>query len=205
MDSNAVKWLCFTGSAEDYPAWSTKFTAFMQTKGLFKSLLGKEVIPEEIAPLAEDASAEQQAQRQAKVQQRNKEIEDIKERNNNVWCHIALALEKTSLMYIRHDCLSQDGTGDGAKAWRFTAATLFQRGKACKKPVYKITRTVVYKENNRKSIRQWQCTPEVDVTEIRKHQCNAKFVMSVEIQDILQNNATREAQQFAPNATNEVI
>ena len=118
MDSNAVKWLCFTGSAEDYPAWSTKFTAFMQTKGLFKSLLGKEVIPEEIAPLAEDASAEQQAQRQAKVQQRNKEIEDIKERNNNVWCHIALALDKTSLMYIRHDCLSQDGTGDGAKAWR---------------------------------------------------------------------------------------
>ena len=72
----------------------------MQTKGLFKSLLGKEVIPEEIAPSAEDASAEQQAQRQAKVQQRNKEIEDIKERNNNVWCHIALALDKTSLMYI---------------------------------------------------------------------------------------------------------
>ena len=70
---------------------------------------------------------------------------------------------------------------------------------------YEETYTVVYKENNRKSIRQWQCTPEVDVTEIRKYQCNPKFVMSVEIQDILQNNATREAQQFAPNATNEVI
>ena len=28
-------------------------------------------------------------------------------------------LDKTSLMYIRHDCLSTDGTGDGAKAWRF--------------------------------------------------------------------------------------
>ena len=65
-----------------------------------------------------DASDEVIAQRQAQVQQRNKEIEDINERNNSVWCHIALALDKTSLMYIRHDCLSQDGTGDGAKAWR---------------------------------------------------------------------------------------
>ena len=65
MDSNAVKCLCFTGSAEDYFAWRTKFTAFMQIKRLFKSLLGMEVTPEEIAPLAEDASAEQQAKRQA--------------------------------------------------------------------------------------------------------------------------------------------
>ena len=117
MDGNTVKWLCFTGTAEDYPAWSTKFTAFMQTKGLYKSLLGKEVIPQEIPPLAEDASEQQRAERETKVQQRNKEIEDIKERNNSVWCHLVLALDKTSLMYIRHDCLSKDGTGDGAKGW----------------------------------------------------------------------------------------
>ena len=118
MDSNTIKWLCFTGTAEDYPAWSTKFTAFMQTKGLCKSLLGKEIIPDEVADLPEDSSEEQGAQREAKIQERNKEVENIKERNNSVWCHIALALDKTSLMYIRHDCLSQDGTGDGAKAWR---------------------------------------------------------------------------------------
>ena len=118
MDGNTVKWLCFTGTAEDYPAWSTKFTAFMQTKGLYKSLLGKEVILQEIPPQAEDASEQQRAERETKVQQRNKEIEDIKERNNSVWCHLALALDKTSLMYIRHDCLSKDGTGDGAKGWR---------------------------------------------------------------------------------------
>ena len=78
MDSNAVKWLCFTGSAEDYPAWSTKFTAFMQTKGLFKSLLGKEVIPEEIAPLAEDASAEQQAQSRLKFSNETKKLKILK-------------------------------------------------------------------------------------------------------------------------------
>ena len=61
---------------------------------------------------------QQRAERETKVQQRNKEIEDIKERNNSVWCHLALTLDKTSLMYIRHDCLSKDGTGDGAKGWR---------------------------------------------------------------------------------------
>ncbi len=118
MDSHTVKWLCFTGLAEDYPAWSTKFMAFMQTKGLYKSLLGKEVLPPEIDPLAEGASAEAATEREAKVQQRNQQVQEISERNNSVWCHIALALDKTSLMYIRHDCMSPDGMGDGAKAWR---------------------------------------------------------------------------------------
>ena len=117
MDNQTIKWLVFDGKAENYPAWSTKFTAYMQTKGLYKALLGKEIIPDEIAPLAEDASQEQKAEWEAKVQQRNKQIEDIQERNNTVWCHIALALDNNSLLYIRHDCLSADGVGDGAKAW----------------------------------------------------------------------------------------
>ena len=52
--------------------WSTKFTAYMQTKGLYKALLGKEIVPGEIAPLAEDASNEKKAEQEAKVQQRNK-------------------------------------------------------------------------------------------------------------------------------------
>ncbi len=53
MDSQTIKWLVFDGKAENYPAWSTKFTAYMQTKGLYKALLGKEIVPEEIAPLSE--------------------------------------------------------------------------------------------------------------------------------------------------------
>ena len=68
-------------------------------------------------PWGEYASEEQAAQRNAKVLQRNKKIEDIKVGNNIVWGHIGLTLDKTSLIYIWHDCLSQDGTGDGAKAW----------------------------------------------------------------------------------------
>ena len=56
MDSQTMKWLVFDGKAENYPACSTKFTAYMQTKGLCKALLGKENVPDKIAPLAEDAS-----------------------------------------------------------------------------------------------------------------------------------------------------
>ena len=102
----------------------------MQTKGLYKALLGKEIVPEEIAPLAHDASNEQRAEQEAKVQQRNKQIEEINERNNTVWCHIALALDNNSVLYIRHDCLSSDGVGDGAKAWRL----LQQRYSKVEKP-----------------------------------------------------------------------
>ena len=72
----------------------------MQTKGLYKAFLGKEIIPEEIAPLAKDASNEQKTAWDVKVQERNKQIGDIKERNNTVWCHIALALDNNSLLYI---------------------------------------------------------------------------------------------------------
>ena len=77
----------------------------MQTKGLYKALLGKEIVPEEIAPLAEDASNEQMAERKAKkVQQRNKQIEEINERNNTVWCHIALALDNKSFIHDMIAC-----------------------------------------------------------------------------------------------------
>ena len=74
MDGNTVKWLCSTGTAEDYPAWITKFTAFMQTKGPYKSLLGKEVIPQEIPPLAEDASEQQKAERELKYSNETKKL-----------------------------------------------------------------------------------------------------------------------------------
>ncbi len=84
IDSQTIKWLVFDGKAENYPTWSTKFSAYMQTNGLYKALLGKEIVPEEIAMLAEDASNEQKAEWEAKVQVRNKQIEEINERNNTV-------------------------------------------------------------------------------------------------------------------------
>ena len=35
-----------------------------------------------------------------------------------MWCHLALALDATTLMLMRHDCVVDDGIGDGAKAWK---------------------------------------------------------------------------------------
>ena len=35
-----------------------------------------------------------------------------------VWSYLALALNNTTLMYIRNDCTGKDGYGDGAKAWK---------------------------------------------------------------------------------------
>ena len=35
-----------------------------------------------------------------------------------MWCHLALALDATTLMLMRHDCVGDDGIGNGAKAWK---------------------------------------------------------------------------------------
>ena len=47
-----------------------------------------------------------------------KEFADIKEKRNNVWCNLALTLDAATLMQMRHDCMGDDGIGDGAKAWK---------------------------------------------------------------------------------------
>jgi hypothetical protein len=79
MDSHTIKWLCFTGLAEDYPAWSTKFMAYMQRKDLYKSLLDKEVLMPEVTPLTEAATADETAEWAAQVEQRNQQIKEIDE------------------------------------------------------------------------------------------------------------------------------
>ena len=45
-----------------------------------------------------------------------KEVADIKEKRNNVWCHLALNLDATTLMLMRRDSVGDDGIGDGANA-----------------------------------------------------------------------------------------
>ena len=87
---NQIKWLQFNGKLEDFPAWSTRFLAYMQTKGLYKTIQG-------------EATGS---------------VEEQNESNNTVWCYLALTLDQTSLLYVRYDCTKDDGSGDGAKAWQ---------------------------------------------------------------------------------------
>ena len=90
----------------------------MQTKRFYKSLLGTEEQPNELAPLANGASNDKKKNHKVLKYAYEKEVADIKEKRNNVWCHLALTLDATILMVMRHDCVGDDGIADGAKAWK---------------------------------------------------------------------------------------
>ena len=46
------------------------------------------------------------------------EVEVKENRYNSVWCYLALKLDATTLMTIRHDCVKTDGTRDDEVAWK---------------------------------------------------------------------------------------
>ena len=117
-DKQTVKLLTYTGKAQDFPIWSTRFVAMMQTKGLYKSLLGTEEQPNHHAPLANGASNDEKKNHKVLKDAYEKEVTDIKEKRNNLWCHLSLTLDATTLMLMRIDCVGDDGIGDGAKAWK---------------------------------------------------------------------------------------
>ena len=118
MDQQTVKLLTYTGKAKEFPIWSTIFVAMMQTKGLYKSLLGTEYQPKEPAPLANGGSDDEKKNNKVLKDAYEKEVADIKEKRNNVWCHLALTLDAGTLMLMRHDCVGDSGIEDGAKAWK---------------------------------------------------------------------------------------
>ena len=118
MDQQTVKLLTYTGKAEDFPISNTRFVAMMQTKGFYKPLLGTEGQPNEPAPLANGASNDEKKINKVLKDAYEKEFADIKEKRNNVWYHLAMILDATTLMLMRHDCVEDDGIGDEAKAWK---------------------------------------------------------------------------------------
>ena len=118
MGQQTVKMLNYTGKAEDFPICSTRFVAMIQKKGLYKSLLGPEEQPNEPAPLANVSINDQKKNHKLLKDSYEKEVEDIKEKWNNVGCHLALTLDATTLMVMRHDWVSDDGIEDEAQAWK---------------------------------------------------------------------------------------
>ena len=85
----------------------------MQTKGLYKSLVRTEEQPNEPAPLAHGASIVEKSNHKVLME---KEVTDIREKRNNVWSHLALTLEATNLMLMKHDCVVDHGIADEARA-----------------------------------------------------------------------------------------
>ena len=116
MEQQTAKLLTYTGMSQDFPIWSTKFVAMMQTKGLYKSLLGTEDQPNEPAPLANGASNDQKKKHKVLKDAYEKAFADIKEKRNNLWFHLALSLDATNFLLMRYYCVGNDGIREGAKA-----------------------------------------------------------------------------------------
>ena len=109
-------WLCFSGLSDEYPVWSTRFQAFSQTNGLFETLTGDDVPPNPPGRLPDGASDEQRAAHDAATEAYMTAVIDIQKRNKTLWCYLAMVLDSTSPMLIRHDCVDNKGLGDGRKA-----------------------------------------------------------------------------------------
>lgn len=111
------KIVSFQWQAQDYPAWTTKIIAYLQTKALFKALFEKEILPKIQHRLAQRYKRPNGKQ---KFEKEINKIEKIQARNNTVLCHTALSSIATVFIY----CLPSDGFGDGAKAWHLQQQTI---------------------------------------------------------------------------------
>ena len=74
--------------------------------------------PNEPVPLANGASNGENKNHTVLKDAYEKEVADIKDKQKKVRCHLALTLDATTLMLMGHDCVGDDGIGDGAKAWK---------------------------------------------------------------------------------------
>ena len=92
--------------------------AMMRTKRPYKLPIGGEERSNEPAPLANRASNDEKKKQEVLKGAYQKEVADIKEKRNNLWCHMVLILDATTLMLMRHNCLGDGGLRDGAKAWK---------------------------------------------------------------------------------------
>ena len=109
--------MTFSGLAEDYPTWSTRFSAFAQTKGLLETLTDTVELPDRPAPLREDANDEQRREHEAQTPARATAVQEDESRKNQIWCYLEMTLDASSPMLIRHDCVNSKGLGEGQKAW----------------------------------------------------------------------------------------
>ena len=62
--------MTFSGLAEDYPTWSTRISAFAQTKGFFETLTDAVELRDRPTQLREDANGAQRREHEAKTEAR---------------------------------------------------------------------------------------------------------------------------------------
>ena len=69
--NNSVKWMTFSGLAEDYPTWSNRFSAIAKTRCLFEMLRDAIELPDRPALLREDAKDAQTREDEVQTQARS--------------------------------------------------------------------------------------------------------------------------------------
>ena len=116
--NNSLIWMTFSGLAEVYPTWSTRFSAFAQTKGLFKTLTDTVELRDKPALLREYANGAQTREHEAETQARTTAVQEDGSRKNQIWRYLAMSLDAGSLMLIWHDCVNSKGLGEGQKTKR---------------------------------------------------------------------------------------
>ena len=84
--NNSLNRMMFSGLAEDYPTWSTHFSASAQTNGLFETLTETIELSDRLAPLREDVDDAQTRESEAQTQARATALQENESRKNEIWC-----------------------------------------------------------------------------------------------------------------------
>ena len=80
-------------------------------------MTGDDVPPNPPGRLPDGASDEKCPAHDAATEAYMKAVIDIQRHKNTPWCNLAMVLDSTSLMLIRHDSVDNKGLGDVRKAW----------------------------------------------------------------------------------------
>ena len=107
------------------------FYAMRQTKGLYKSLIGTEEQPNETASLANETSNEEKKNHKVPKDACEKEVADIREKRNKVWYPLALTLDATIPMLLRHNFVGDDNI----RGWAMTQNKLQERFQSWETPI----------------------------------------------------------------------
>ena len=95
----------------EYPAHRVN-----SNQNLFETLAGTAVELFEPAVLGDAPTNEQREAHRVATEEFENNRKIFRDDKNTLWCLLALTLDSTSLMLIRHDFVGKDGLGDGIRA-----------------------------------------------------------------------------------------
>ena len=108
--------MSFSGFQDVSATWSTRFGAFNQRKDLHDTLMGTKEFLEAPPRFGKKASAADRKEHWRLTKGREAALVESEKRKNQIWCYLAITLNSSSLMLIRHKCVDEKGLCDGQGA-----------------------------------------------------------------------------------------